>query len=167
MTLHLNLLQSVSYTSIPWLFATFTDLAIGGWLVDALIRHGYDSSRVRQSVLIGGTVLGVAIFAAGRATTITAAVFWISISLGGLAAAAPVGWSVPGLIAPRGSVGRVGGIMNFWSQVAAICAPIFTGYVVAITHSFKEAFTLAAVLLAIGIAAYALLLGRIERIAEQ
>jgi ACS family D-galactonate transporter-like MFS transporter len=164
LTMHLNLLQSVWYTSIPWLVATATDLIVGGWLVDALIRHGYDASRVRQSVLIGGTLLGVAIFAAGSATTPRAAVVWISISLGGLAAAAPVGWSVPGLIAPRGGVGRVGGIMNFFSQVAAISAPIITGYVVAITHSFKAAFWLAAIFLAIGIAAYALLLGKIERI---
>jgi MFS-type transporter involved in bile tolerance (Atg22 family) len=94
-------------------------------------------------------------------------VLWISISLGGLAAAAPVGWSVPGLIAPPGGVGKVGGIMNFWSQVAAISAPIVTGYVVAATHSFKAAFWLAAIFLAIGIAAYAGLLGRIEPIGEQ
>lgn len=163
-TLHLNLLQSVWYTAVPWLVATVTDLLIGGLLVDLLIRFGYSASRVRQSVLIGGTLLGVAIFAAGSATTPRAAVFWISVSLGGLAAAAPVGWSIPALIAPPGSVGRVGGIMNFASQVAAISAPIITGYVVAITHSFKAAFWLAAVLLAIGIAAYAFLLGRIERV---
>ncbi len=164
MTLHLNLLQSTRYTAIPWLVATAVDLVIGGWLVDALIRRGYDASRVRQSVLIGGTLLGVAIFAAGSATTLHAAIFWITVSLGGLAAAAPVGWSVPGLIAPRGGVGRVGGIMNFASQAAAVCAPIITGYVVSITHSFKAAFWLAAIFLAIGIAAYAFLLGRIEHI---
>lgn len=165
LTLHLDLLHSVWYTSIPWLVATVTDLAVGGWMIDALIRRGFDASRMRQSVLIGGTLLGVAIFAAGGATTPQAAVFWISVSLGGLAAAAPVGWSVPGLIAPRGGVGRVGGIMNFFSQLAAISAPIITGYVVAITHSFKAAFWLAAMFLGIGIAAYVLLLGRIERIA--
>jgi ACS family D-galactonate transporter-like MFS transporter len=164
LTLHLDLMHSVWYTSIPWLVATFTDLLVGGWMIDALIRRGLDASRVRQSVLIGGTLLGVAIFAAGGATTPAMAVFWISVSLGGLAAAAPVGWSVPGLIAPRGGVGRVGGIMNFFSQLAAISAPIVTGYVVAITHSFKAAFWLAAIFLAIGIAAYAVLLGRIERV---
>jgi ACS family D-galactonate transporter-like MFS transporter len=165
LTLHLDLLHSIWYTSIPWLVATVTDLAVGGWMIDALISRGFDASRVRQSVLIGGTLLGVAIFAAGSATTPQAAVFWISLSLGGLAAAAPVGWSVPGLIAPRGGVGRVGGIMNLFSQLAAISAPIITGYVVAVTHSFKAAFWLAAMFLGIGIAAYVLLLGRIERIA--
>jgi MFS-type transporter involved in bile tolerance (Atg22 family) len=115
-------------------------------------------------VLIGGMSLGVAIFAAGASTTPAAAVFWISVSLGGLAAAAPVGWSIPALIAPTGSVGRVGGIMNFASQLAAISAPIITGYVVKYTQSFSGAFLLAAIFLLVGIAAYAFLLGRIEPI---
>jgi MFS transporter, ACS family, D-galactonate transporter len=162
--LHQDLLHSVLYTSVPWMVATVTDLLFGGWMVDALIRRGFDASTVRRSVLIGGTSLGIAIFAAGAATSPAAAVFWISISLGGLAAAAPVGWSVPSLIAPRGSVGRVGGIMNFASQLAAIFAPIITGYVVASTKSFAGAFILAAVFLVVGIAAYAFLLGRIEPI---
>ena len=163
LSMHMDVLRSALYTSVPWLVATCTDLLVGGWLVDALIRRGLDASRVRQSILIGGTLLGVAIFVAGSATTPKQAVFWISVSLGGLAAAAPVGWSVPGLIAPPGAVGRVGGIMNFASQLAAVSAPIVTGYVVAFTHSFKAAFGLAAVFLTIGIAAYAGLLGRIER----
>ena len=163
-TQHLDLLKSAAYTSIPWLIATVTDLLVGGWMVDTLVRRGHDASTVRQSVLIGGTLLGIAIFAAGSAPTPRAAVFWISVSLGGLAAAAPVGWSIPALIAPPGSEGRVGGIMNFASQIAAISAPIVTGYVVALTHSFRAAFWLAAVFLSIGIAAYALLLGKIERI---
>jgi MFS transporter, ACS family, D-galactonate transporter len=165
-SLHQDLIHSILYTSVPWLIATVTDLFFGGWMVDALIRRRYDASTVRRSVLIGGTSLGVAIFAAGAATTPAAAIFWISISLGGLAAAAPVGWSIPSLIAPNGSVGRVGGIMNFASQVAAISAPIVTGYMVKATRSFSGAFILAALFLVIGIAAYAVLLGRIEQIPE-
>ena len=163
-SLHQDLLHSVLYTSVPWLVATGTDLLFGGYMVDALIARGLDASSVRRFALIGGTSLGVAIFAAGASTTPGQAVFWISVSLGGLAAAAPVGWSIPSLIAPRGSVGRVGGIMNFASQLAAISAPIVTGYVVAKTRSFAGAFGLAALFLLIGIAAYAFLLGRIEPI---
>jgi len=163
-SLHQDLLHSALYTSVPWLVATATDIYFGGYLVDKLIRKGYDPSTVRRVVLIGGMSLGVAIFAAGASTTPAAAVFWISVSLGGLAAAAPVGWSIPALIAPTGSVGRVGGIMNFASQLAAISAPIITGYVVKYTQSFSGAFLLAAIFLLVGIAAYAFLLGRIEPI---
>jgi MFS transporter, ACS family, D-galactonate transporter len=164
--LGIDLLHSAFYTAIPWLVATATDLLVGGWLVDALIQRGYDASRVRQTILVGGTVLGLGIFGAAGARTVTAALLWISLSLGGLAAAAPVGWSVPSLIAPRGMVGQIGGISNFCSQLAAISAPIATGYVVSATHSFAGAFVLAAAILAIGIFGYVALLGRIEPLPE-
>jgi sugar phosphate permease len=164
--LHIDLLHSALYTAIPWMVATVTDLAVGGWLVDALIKRGYDSSHVRQAVLVGGTVLGLGIFGAANARSTASALFWISLSLGGLAAAAPVGWSAPSLIAPHGTVGQVGGIMNLCSQIAAIAAPIVTGYVVSGTRSFAGAFVLAAVFLVVGILGYVLLLERIEPIPE-
>jgi sugar phosphate permease len=163
---HLDLLHSVLYTSVPWLFATATDLLIGGWLVDALIQRGYNSNRVRQRVLIIGTVFGLGILGAARAHTPVAALFWISMSIGGLSAASPVGWSIPSLIAPRESVGTLGGILNFCNQLSAIAAPIFTGYIVATTHSYAGAFVATAAFLLLGIAGYIFLLGSIEAIPE-
>ncbi|MGA7625756.1 MAG: MFS transporter [Candidatus Acidiferrales bacterium] len=165
-SLRVDLLHSVFYTSVPWLFATLTDLVVGGWLVDALILRGYDSSRVRQSVLILGTSCGLGILGAADAHTPATALIWISISLGGLAAAAPVAWTVPSLIAPRESVGRLAGIVNFCGQLAAISAPIVTGYVASITHAFASAFLAATGILLLGIAGYIFLLRRIEPIPE-
>jgi MFS transporter, ACS family, D-galactonate transporter len=163
---HVDLLHSVLYTSVPWLFATLTDLVVGGWLVDALVRRGSNAVRVRQVVLIGGTSLGLGILGAAGAHSPIAALFWISISIGGLAAASPVGWSIPSLIAPRESVGTLGGIINFCNQLSAIAAPIATGYVVQATHSFAWAFGAAAVFLLVGVAGYVFLLGNMEPIAE-
>ncbi len=163
---HVDLFHAVLYTSVPWLFATFTDLFVGGWLVDALVQRGWNSIRVRQAVLIGGTAFGLGIFGATRSSTPLEAVFWISMSIGGLSAASPVGWSIPSLIAPRESVGTLGGIMNFSNQVAGIAAPIITGYISAATHSFSWAFGAAAAFLVVGIAGYVFLLGRIEPIPE-
>ena len=165
-SLGMDLLHSVFYTSMPWLFATFTDLAVGGWLVDALIARGWDSNRVRLSVLIAGTSFGLGILGAARAHSATSALMWISISLGGLAAAAPVAWTVPSLIAPRESVGTLGGIVNFAGQLGAISAPIITGYIVSATHSFASAFVTATAILLLGIAGYAFLLRRIAPIPE-
>jgi ACS family D-galactonate transporter-like MFS transporter len=164
--LHVNLLHSVLYSSVPWLFATFTDFFIGGWLVNALIHRGRDASLVRQFVLVGGTAFGLGILGAARAHTPSSALFWISVSLGGLAAAAPVGWSIPSLIAPEGNVGALGGILNFGNQLSAIVAPIVTGYVVAATQSFAWAFVVATALLLAGIGGYVFWLGRIEPIPE-
>src|SRR5271155_3490113 len=165
-SLHMDLFHSVFFTSVPWLFATFTDLLVGGWLVDALIQHGWDANRVRQTVLVLGMSFGLAIFGAARAQSSAAALIWISLALGGLAAAAPVAWTVPSLIAPRESVGTLGGAVNFCGQIAAISAPIVTGYIVSGTHSFAAAFVTATVILLLGIAGYIFLLGHIEPIPE-
>jgi len=164
--LGVDLLHSALYTSVPWLFATFTDLVVGGWLVDALIQRGWNPIRVRQVVLIGGTAFGLGILGAARAHTPVTALLWISVSIGGLSASSPVGWSIPSLIAPRESVGTLGGILNFCNQLAGIAAPIVTGYVVQATHSFSWAFVAATVFLFVGIAGYVFLLGRIEPIPE-
>jgi MFS transporter, ACS family, D-galactonate transporter len=165
-TLHVDLLHSALYTSVPWIFAAVTDFVVGGWLVDFLIQRGWNSTRVRQTVLLAGTSLGLGIWGAAHATTPVSALLWISLALGGLAAAAPVAWTVPSLIAPRGAVGTVGSLANFCGQLAAISAPIATGYIVSATRSFAAAFAIATVVLLIGIASYGVLLGRIERIAE-
>jgi sugar phosphate permease len=161
--LHIDLLHSFLYTGVPWLFATATDLA-GGLGTDLLIQRGWNAGRVRKAVLVVGTAFGLGIVGAADAHTATRALIWISISIGGLAAAAPVGWSVPSMIAPRGSVGTVGGIVNFSNQISGIAAPIVTGYVVSVTHSFAWAFIIAAIYLLIGIASYLFLLGRIEQV---
>jgi MFS family permease len=165
-THHLDLFHAVLYAGIPWLFATIAELVIGGWLADSLIQRGWNAVRVRQAVLIGGTTLGLGILGAARAQTPLQAVFWISIALGGLSAASPVGWSIPSLIAPRESVGTLGGIMNFCSQLSAIAAPVVTGYILAGTHSFFWAFAAAAAFLIIGIGGYVFLLGNMEPIPE-
>ena len=165
-SLHVDLLHSVFYTSVPWLFATFTDLLVGGWLVDVLIQHGFNANRVRQTVLVAGMAFGLAIFGAARAHSAASALVWISLALGGLAAAAPVAWTVPSLIAPRESVGTLAGAVNLCGQIAAISAPIVTGYIVSTTHSFATAFVTATVILLLGIVGYIFLLGQIEPIPE-
>jgi sugar phosphate permease len=164
--LHVDLLHSVLYTSVPWFFATCTDLVVGGWLVDALIGRGWDPQRVRQAILIGGMACGLGILGAAHAHTAAVALFWISIALGGLAAAAPVAWTVPSLIAPREGVGSVAGIANFCGQIGGISAPIVTGFIVQRTHSFSSAFVTATVVLLLGIFGYVVLLGRMEPVPE-
>lgn len=161
--LHIDLLHSFLYTGVPWLIATATDLG-GGWGADALIRAGFNPGVVRKAILVGGTAFGLGILGAAHAQTAACALMWISISIGGLSAAAPVGWSLPSIIAPHGSVGTVAAIVSFSNQLSAIAAPIVTGYIVSATHSYALAFSVAAAYLLIGIASYLLLLGRIEQV---
>jgi len=163
---HLDLKRSFFYTAVPWLSATVAELIVGGWLVDSLIQRGWNATRVRRTILVGGTLLGLGIFGVAYSHSAQTAVFWITLSITGLSIAAPVGWSMPGLIAPRESVGTIGGIMNLSNQLSGIAAPIVTGFVVAATKNFEWAFLIASAYLFIGIAAYILLLGDMAPIPE-
>ena len=160
----MTVLQSGWYTVIPWLVATITDLVIGGWLVDYLIQKGYDPTKTRKAILITGMLLGLAVIGAAFTNDPNIAITWITIALAGLAFSAPVGWSIPSLIAPKGTVGMVGSIMNFVNNVMGILAPIVTGFLVGGTGSFASAFLVAGVVLLIGILSYIFLLGEIEQI---
>src|SRR5205807_6202743 len=89
---------------------------------------------------------------------------FLSVGLAGLAASAPVLWSIPGILAPPGSTGRLASIVNLGGQISALSAPVITGYLSGRTGSFGSAFAVAGVLLLVGLGSYAFLLGRIEPI---
>jgi len=165
-TMHMSILKSATFAAIPWMCATVSDLAVGGWLIDHLIARGHDETRVRKAVLLTGMCFGLAVFGATTTTDPVIAIVWISVALSGLAAAAPVGWSLPSLIAPRGGVGTVGSIMNFANNLMGAVAPIVTGMIVGSTHSFTNAFLVAGVVLLTGVASFVFLLGRIEPVPE-
>jgi ACS family D-galactonate transporter-like MFS transporter len=158
-------MANLKSAATPWAVATVTDLFVGGWLIDKLIARGVDETKVRKSVLVVGMLLGLAIVGATQTTNPRWAIFWLSVSLGGLAAAAPVGWSLPSLIAPKGGVGAVSGIMNFAVNTMGIAAPIITGEIIQETGSFNLAFLAAGGALVVGIFAFVFLLGRIEPMA--
>jgi MFS transporter, ACS family, D-galactonate transporter len=163
-SLHIDLGHSFLYTGVPWLVATVGELLVGGWMVDTLIRSGWHADLVRRIVLITGTAMGLGLLGAMHAHTPEQALFWLSVSIGGLSIAAPVGWSVPSLIAPGDSVGSVGGILNFSNQVSGIAAAIITGFLVNGRQSFAAAFSVAIGYLVIGILAYIFLLGEIKEV---
>lgn len=165
-TFHTSLIGAAGYAAIPWFVATIADLVIGGWLVDTLISRGYEPTKVRKTILVAGMVLGLAIIGAAFTTDIHVAIIYVSIALGGVAFHAPVGWSIPGLIAPRGSVGTIGGVMNAFNNLANFAAPVATGFIVQQTGSFVLALASAGVMLVIGIVSYVFVLGKIEPIPD-
>lgn len=162
--LHISILSSAFYAAIAWGVATITDILIGGWLVDTLIKRGYDSTKVRKTLFTIGMIMGVAVIGAAFTKNAAIAIMWISIALGGLAFAAPIGWSIPSLIAPKGTVGSVGSIMNFFNNFVGIIAPILAGYIADTTGGFALNFLIAGGVLILGILAFVLMLGKIEQI---
>jgi ACS family D-galactonate transporter-like MFS transporter len=166
-TMHMSILKSAGFSAVPWIFATIADLVVGGWLIDALIARGYSETPVRKTVLVVGMLFGLAVFGATLTTDPFWAIVWISIALSGLSAAAPVGWSIPSLIAPRGGTATIGGVMNFMNNLMGVVAPITTGYIVGATGSFKFAFLVAGVVLVVGIVSYVFVLGPLTPIPDE
>ncbi|KUO97101.1 MFS transporter [Ferroacidibacillus organovorans] len=162
--MHMTVLKSSMYTIVPWIFATIADIVIGGWLVDFLIKRGKNPTRVRKTLLIVGMILGLAVAGAGFTNSPQVAIVFITIALSGLAFSAPIGWSIPAIIAPKGTVGLVGSIMNFFNNLMGILAPIITGYIAGGTGSFGLGFLIAGIVLLIGIFCYLFLLGDLEQI---
>lgn len=161
-TFSLAIFPTALGVAIPWLVAAAVDVLIGGMLVDALIKRGMNATNVRRAVLIIGMILGLAVVFAATTKDSNVAITCIAIGLAGLGMSAPVAWSLPSLIAPRGTVGSVAGLMNCAGAFAAIAAPVSAGYIVNATASFTNVFLTAAVVLVIGILSYVFVLGRIE-----
>ncbi len=162
--MHMSVLKSGWYTIIPWIVATIADIVIGGWLVDYLINKGFNATKVRKSLLVIGMIMGLAVAGAAFTNNPNVAIAFISVALGGLAFSAPIGWSIPALIAPKGTVGTVGSIMNFFNNIMGILAPIVTGFIAGSTGTFGLGFLVAAVVLVIGILSYLFLLKDLEQI---
>lgn len=156
--------NAVLWTAVPWLTAAAAEFLIGGLLLDALVRRGNNANRTRRIVLIGGTAFGLFVLAPAFLHQAHAVLICLSIALSGMSIAAPVLWTMPSLLAPPGGTGRTGAIMNQSNQLAAIVAPIVTGYLSTWDHSFRSAFLVAGIVLLAGIASYIFLLGRIERV---
>ena len=161
--LHASVLKSGLYLIVPWLVAAAADVLIGGILVDRFISRGSDPTKVRRILFTIGMLLGTTAIGAAFTTNVNIAVTWLTISLAGLAFAAPIAWSIPSLIAPKGTVGTVGGIMNFLGNLAGIVAPIVAG-IVADRTGFGVNFLITGAILLVGIFCFLFILGRIEQI---
>lgn len=163
-SLGIDLLHSFLYTGFPWLMAVLCEIAVGGWLIDRLIARGATPGKVRLRVMMLGMGLGFAVIGVAYSHTAASALFWLTISIAGSAAATPAMWAAPSLIAPRSNVATVGSILNFSGQVAGISAPVITGYVHKSTNGFSGAFFIAAALQLCGLLAYIVLVREITPI---
>lgn len=156
--------NAVLWSAVPWLFASAAGFGVGGALVDILLRRGKDANLVRRAVLAGGTAVGLLVFAPVYLHGARIILVCLTLALSGISAASPVAWTLPSLLGPPGAMGRIGSIVNLSGQIAAITAPVITGYLTTQTHSFGASFRVAGLVILIGVASYLFLLGRIERI---
>lgn len=157
---HLPVVKAGAWSALPFLIFGFAE-PLGGWISDRLIHRGWDATISRKGVLTAGFLTGLLLIPAVRARSATTA-------LGLIMAASLVGLAAGNLIvilqscAPAEDVGLWTGISNFSGNLAGLLAPLATGILISRTGSYSPGFALAAIVLVAGLAAYWLVVGRLE-----
>ena len=158
---HLTIVQAGFYASLA--FLTFgTSEPIGGWIADTLIRHGWDETATRKSIVTVAFGMGMFLIAAMRSAHTGAAI-------GLLIAASLVGLATGNLLAilqscaPSGAVGIWTGAENFAGNLAGIIAPLAVGLLITSYGSYVPGFQIAPIILIAGVFAYWFIVGDLKQ----
>ena len=145
------------HASVPFVVMSAVIL-ISGLVTDRLIAHGFNEIRVRKSFIAIGFAIACLIVPAGLVRDNQSAIWLLLIALCGLGIASPNTWSITQALCAKNIVGTVSGIQNFGGNVGGILAPLLTGFIADLTHSFALAFGICGVILIGGALAYWLLM---------
>lgn len=157
---HLTILKAGIYTALPFFIFGITE-PLGGWIADRLIKSGWDETRTRKGIVAIAFATGFFLLPAMRAATPRTT---LAMVMGGCL----VGLATGNLIvilqccAPPEKVGVWTGVENFAGNLAGIVAPFATGALIARTGSYTPGFALGPAVLVVGLAAYWLIVGKLE-----
>jgi ACS family D-galactonate transporter-like MFS transporter len=137
---------------------------LGGYVSDALIRHGWSPTRARKTCLVTGMVLAssIGLSAFAQSTGVCLALF--TLAYASLSFTGANTWTVVSEIAPTpGHVASISGIQNFAGNLAGILITTFTGVMLTLTSgSFLVPLAAAGGLCLVGALSYLFVLGKVE-----
>jgi ACS family glucarate transporter-like MFS transporter len=149
-------------TAVPAAFGLAGGIA-GGLLSDAVLRRTGSLTFARGLPVFAGFSIALAMVAANFTNAPLMVIGLMSVAFFGKGFAA-LGWTIISDIAPKSLIGTTGGIFNMISGSAGVLTPVIMGYVVSATGSFNWAVVYVAAHCFIGMAAFGLIIRRIERI---
>jgi sugar phosphate permease len=142
---HMTIAHTGIVAAIPYA-AGFLGSLFGGWACDRLAHGGFSPIDSRKVPIVIG-MIGMASFTvlAALAPSNTLAVLYIVVAmfLGNMSGATI--WALAVVAAPAKGVGSLGGMQNFGGFLGGALAPMVTGFIVEVSHSFVPALVLAAV----------------------
>jgi sugar phosphate permease len=125
---HLDLAHVAFYATMPWIAGMITQPLIG-IISDKLILSGLDATRVKKTLLVIVQLIALAVVFAGYTESATTAAWLLVLAMAGESAMAALTWTFPQDLAPKGTAGTLGGVMNTSGALASIASPALTGYV--------------------------------------
>lgn len=158
---HLSIVQAGFCASLAFLTFGVSE-PIGGWIADTLIRHGWDETATRKSIVTVAFGMGIFLIAAMRSAH-------TGVAIGLLIAASLVGLATGNLLAilqscaPSGAVGIWTGAENFAGNLAGIIAPLAVGFLITSYGSYVSGFQLASIILLAGVLAYWFIVGDLKQ----
>lgn len=154
---HLTMMRAGIYSALPFLAFGFSE-AIGGGIADQLIRRGWPETRARKMVVTVGFLAGLLLIPAMFVSSGEAAIAFI---VGACLVGVSTGNSIAILqaCAPADEIAAWSGMQNFAGNLGGVLAPLLMGILISRTGSYLPGFTMAALLLLIGIFPYWLIIG--------
>src|SRR3989442_4439183 len=157
---HVTILEAGIRAYLPFLgFCVCQPL--GGWIADRLIRQGWDPARTTKAIINVAFLSGLLIIQVAATTSKDVALLLI---MGGCL----VGLSTANQMVllqgctPPEQVGLAVGVYNSVGNIAGMCQPIVTGFVIKLTGSYTPAFVLAAAMLAASSLSYWYIVGELK-----
>ena len=158
----LSILQAGFTAALPALCG-FVGGILGGMISDALLKKTGNLDIARKTPLLLGMVLATCIILCNFVEQEWLVIVIMAAAFFGKGVAS-LGWAVVADTSPKEMAGVTGGIFNTFGNVAGIVTPIVIGYIVKGTGSFDGALIFVGAHCVICIAAYFLIVGKIERL---
>jgi ACS family glucarate transporter-like MFS transporter len=148
-------------TAVPAAFGLAGGIA-GGLLSDTALRRTGSLTLARGLPVFIGFSIALAMVAANFTSVPLMVVGLMSMAFFGKGVAS-LGWTMISDMAPKNLIGTTGGIFSMISGIAGVLTPIVMGYIVSATGSFNGAIVYVAAHCLVGMAAFGLVMRRIER----
>jgi ACS family glucarate transporter-like MFS transporter len=158
----LSIMQAGFTAALPALCG-FAGGILGGMISDGLLKKTGSLDIARKTPLLLGMVLATSIILCNFVEQEWLVILIMAGAFVGKGVAS-LGWAVVADTSPKEMAGVTGGIFNTFGNVAGIVTPIVIGYIVKGTGSFDGALVFVGVHCVICIAAYFLIVGKIQRL---
>jgi len=146
----LSVLRSGAFTAIPYVVAMVLGIALGV-VVDRMLNTEARAAGRRRLVVAGFLLVSSVVLLTPFVSSLAVLLVLISVSLTCVSSAVSMNLALLAdlLRSPR-LAGRANSIAMVGGNLFGLAAPIVTGYVVQITHSYTAAFIVAGVFLLLG-----------------
>jgi MFS family permease len=158
---HFTLREMATLAGIAYIASACCAL-LAGRLSDRWVSAGASPSLVRKTFTAGGLALSGIFLGFASVSGMAICVGALILGVIFFAVCASNVWAITQTMAGPAAAGRWTGLQNFVGNMAGVAAPMLTGWILNRTGEFYWAFVVTVGVALIGVAAWVLLVGRVE-----